>query len=330
MKLLSVSVAAYNVENYLRETLDSFIDYCDDERIEVLIVNDGSTDNTLKISTEYSNKWPNLFKIIDKKNGGWGSTINSSINIASGKYFKQLDGDDFFDKSNLRQFLNLLENLDVDLIYTPYNEFDSSTHKILSLHLFNGVEFQFDKILDFSKCVSDLPFTMHACTFKTEILKKNNIKLQEKCFYTDKEFILKASLYINNIYFWNKTIYCYRVARAGQSMSPEGLAKHYEDLIKITNVFIDIYNHKKLANELQKLFLFQIKNTIEMTYSAFYWMQPTKDNKVKLTNYDNWLKVNCKEFYSINNFVLKIDRIFKFKLYYLFCFLRKIKKSILI
>ena len=93
-KVLTVSIAAYNMESYIRQTLNSLIVPEILEKIEVLVVDDGGTDGTLAIAKEYETKYPITFHAIHKENGGYGSVINKSIELATGKYFKQLDGDD--------------------------------------------------------------------------------------------------------------------------------------------------------------------------------------------------------------------------------------------
>ena len=122
-KILSISVAAYNVEKYLVKLFEILnISPEVNQKIEVIIVNDGSTDKTLEIANRFKSQYPQSVVIIDKKNGGYGSTINSSIAIAKGKYFKILDGDDWFNKNTLEDFLEFLENEEVDLV-TIWNAF---------------------------------------------------------------------------------------------------------------------------------------------------------------------------------------------------------------
>ena len=118
-KNLTISIAAYNVEKYLEKALKSLI-IDDIDKLEVLIVNDGSSDNTKKIAEEYCLKYPKTFKLIDKKNGGYGSTINAGIKAATGKYFKQLDGDDWYDTKNLNKLINDIDKINSDIIYTPF------------------------------------------------------------------------------------------------------------------------------------------------------------------------------------------------------------------
>ena len=100
-KILSVSIASYNVEKFIRKALDSCCIPEIMDRLEVIVVNDGSTDSTLEIAREYETKYPETFRVIDKINGGYGSTVNASIRVAAGRYFRLLDGDDWFDRDGL-------------------------------------------------------------------------------------------------------------------------------------------------------------------------------------------------------------------------------------
>ena len=93
-KILSIVVPVYNTEKYIKRCLDSIV--IDDviEDIEILIVSDGSKDSAINIAKEYNEKYPKSVIIVEKDNGGHGSTINKGLEIASGKYFRVLDSDD--------------------------------------------------------------------------------------------------------------------------------------------------------------------------------------------------------------------------------------------
>ena len=109
-KILSVSIASYNVEKFLGQTLDSCLVPEIMEKLEVIVVNDGSKDGTAAVAEEYVKKAPDTFVLINKENGGYGSTVNAGIQAATGKYFRLLDGDDWFDRDGLREFIGILEN----------------------------------------------------------------------------------------------------------------------------------------------------------------------------------------------------------------------------
>ena len=119
-KTITVSIAAYNVEKFMDEALSSLTcpEILDD--IEIIIVNDGSKDSTADIAKRYVEKYPDSFFLIDKNNGGYGSTINASIAEASGKYFRLLDGDDWLDKEEFTKYVKALKEVDTDLVITDF------------------------------------------------------------------------------------------------------------------------------------------------------------------------------------------------------------------
>ena len=168
-KILTISIAAYNVEKYLEKALNSLI-VDNIEKLEVLIVNDGSKDNTVKIVNSFVMQYPDTFKLIDKKNGGYGSTINEGIKNATGKYFKQLDGDDWYEKDNLNKYLNDLEKLDSDMVYTPYDLFYENNGECKKCPEILNCNVGTYKLDD---SINGFPILkMHALTYKTDILKQ--------------------------------------------------------------------------------------------------------------------------------------------------------------
>ena len=108
-KLLTIAVPAYNMEKYLSRCLNSILLDGQQDYLEVILINDGSKDNTLAIAREYEKKYPDILTVVDKPNGGWGTAINKAIGLASGRYFKILDSDDWFDSKALVEFIELLK-----------------------------------------------------------------------------------------------------------------------------------------------------------------------------------------------------------------------------
>ncbi len=182
-KLLTILVAAYNVEKYIEECLVSFIGAGSAGDIEVFIVNDGSTDNTACIAAKYVKKYPGIFKLVNKENGGHGSAVNSGISEAKGKYFKTVDGDDWVDTAALRELISFIKVTDADVISTDYRWVDDKTHKKIKeiKNEFEGLKYRKKYIFD-SVC-SEIYINMHAMAIKTEILQKNKIKLDTHCLY---------------------------------------------------------------------------------------------------------------------------------------------------
>ena len=109
MKLLSVIIPAYNMEAFLPQCVESIIRTTSRTLVEVVIVNDGSEDKTLRIAQQFVDKYPDTVRLIDKENGNYGSTINAALPVVQGEYVKILDADDRFEGSLLASFLTFLQ-----------------------------------------------------------------------------------------------------------------------------------------------------------------------------------------------------------------------------
>ena len=118
-KLLTIIIPVYKVEAYINKCLDSLIIAPElMEKLEVLIVNDGTPDNSAELSREYVMRFPKTFRQIDKENGGHGSAWNVGLKEATGKYLRFLDSDDWF--TDLDRLMLDLENCQADIVFNPF------------------------------------------------------------------------------------------------------------------------------------------------------------------------------------------------------------------
>lgn len=223
-KILSVSVAAYNLESMIRQCLDSFIRPEILEKVEVLVTDDGSKDQTREIVAEYEKKYPGSFKLIVQKNAGPGSTVNSGLAHATGKYFRMVDGDDWVNTNEMEAYLTYLEEHDTDMVCTSYCCVDHETGEKRLEMLKTDI---MDREIQFEQVAKDLFLAMHNVTYKTSILKENSIR-SDNGFYTDLEYLLFPTPYIHTVAFLSQTIYMYRVSLSTQSMSIKSLQKNVQ------------------------------------------------------------------------------------------------------
>lgn len=223
-KILTIAICAYNMELYIREALESCV-IRDLESIEILIMNDGSTDQTANIAQEYCVKYPNSFRLITKENGGWGSNVNQAINIGTGEYFRILDADDWFEKENLQEFVDVLKATDADLITSLYAHCFNDKHDVhrMEWEKFAGKEMVLNHIEE------AVHLSMWGVTYRLDILKKHPISLPSNMLYTDTLFVLKPLLYVEKVIFFDKVVYNYRLGRDGQSVGIDSLRKHYPE-----------------------------------------------------------------------------------------------------
>lgn len=233
-KILSIIIPAYNVEKYLEQCLGSFEVEAILDDMEILIVNDGSTDRTEEIGRQFERKYPNTYKIISKENGGHGSTINTGIQMAQGKYFKVVDGDDWINQKVFEEFVQYLKKVDSDIVATEVLKIDHLTQKPIKKQepLFWNVPF--DQECKFNEIDGKAYIKMHAMTIKTNILRDNNIKITEHQFYVDAEYIFYPLPYVKTIIFHNIQLYMYRLGLPGQSMDINKMQRnlcHHENVL---------------------------------------------------------------------------------------------------
>ena len=119
-KVLTVAVPMYQVQQYIKKCLESFLIKEIEQKIEILAVDDGSSDRTAAIAKQYASKYPHLIRYIRKKNGGHGSAVNTALGCANSRYFMVVDADDWVRQEDFQELVMQLEKLDVDLAVSHY------------------------------------------------------------------------------------------------------------------------------------------------------------------------------------------------------------------
>ena len=243
-KVLTVSIAAYNMEAYLRQTLDSLIDERVIDELEVFVVDDGSTDRTLEIAQEYASKYPDSIFAIHKENGGYGTTVNYSIAHATGKYFKLLDGDDWFDTEELVKLVTALREIQDDLIFLPYrNVYENGKDKYVPAvsprdNIGNGDSLILDEV--------EKTLGMWAMVYRTEVLRRSGLMLPSHRLYTDGLYNSIPIAFCETARYFDICVYCYRLGREGQSVDRSSLYQHTPDSRKLNEEQLAFYNEAKV------------------------------------------------------------------------------------
>ena len=231
----------YNVQAYIQNCLESFCIPDIMEQLEVLVVDDGSKDESAEIAGNFEKKFPNTFRIIHKKNGGHGSTINVGIQEAQGKYFKVVDGDDWVDGYAFQKLMQVLSKKDADIICSDFKWVYSGTEKekIGVNEPFPGVNY--GQIYSFYDICDNLYIKMHSMTIKTEILKEHFRPLDEHCFYVDWEYTAYPIPYVETILFIQDCVYMYRVGLEGQSVNIKNMQKNINHHLTVLYSLMDFY-----------------------------------------------------------------------------------------
>jgi len=241
-KILTVVVPAYNIQDFLPHCLESFIGAGVPRDLEVIVVNDGSTDGTEAAALRFEKRFPDCFRVISKENGGHGSGINTGIKHARGKYFKVVDGDDWVEPQHFIRYLKLLRTVDADMIAADFCCVSAETLEtterrspIIDNSSIEGCH-RFDKVSD------HLLVRMHSVTFRTSILQEHNIVIDENRFYVDMEYILYPIPYVETVCLTDAPVYMYRLGLGGQSVSLTSLRKNIRnhlDVLSSLLAFLD-------------------------------------------------------------------------------------------
>lgn len=300
-KLLTIVVPSYNASKYLDFNLQSFLRPSVPEKLEVIVVDDGSTDDTARIADAYHEKYPDIVKVVHKENGGHGSGINAGLRAATGKYFKVVDADDWVDHEALERLLDYIASFDAteaeadtdldtaqvqaeakakardkaasgpDVIYNNYywrltdetKSPEAYERKAEFTEPFSGVEYH--KVYDFESIADQCYVKMHNMTIRTEILRDHQIQIDEHCYYVDMEYILYPMPYVQTIAFLPEFLYQYQIGRQGQSMDP---AKMQRNAAQYDHVLASIYAY--YDTHCREINLPNRKKYIDRLISRFY------------------------------------------------------------
>lgn len=336
-KVLTISIAAYNVEKYLYNGVMSLLDSEIADKLEILIVNDGSKDNTAKIGKELekmtSINGKSIVKFIDKENGGHGSTINKGIELATGKYFKLMDGDDYFDTDALTKLVHYLEKSNEDFILNNYVE-DLAIYGVMNPirhyeFMTMGKTYNMEDLCKGEEGFKKWGPLLSTTTFKTELLKKANFKISEHCFYVDMELNSIAFAKAKTVKYYPLDLYIYYLGRQGQSISAASFKKNYKNHEHVTLRIIEDVYYKENLSKLKKDYL---KNKIIFPLIATQYYITTEyfDSGKEFMEFDRKLK-DYPEFYKakeIMNSRVKIYRTTKGHFKKVVKFLVRIKQMI--
>lgn len=313
--LLTIVVPSYNVEKFLEASIHSLIDNELSHKLEILIVNDGSTDNTAIIAKKLekltSIDGKSIVKLINKENGGHGSTINKGIELATGKYFKLMDGDDYFVEKDFIKFLQILEHEDSDIILTNYiADYAVDAIKLPVRHygfMTPGIQYNLNLMEGYGYGFNEWGPLLSTSTYKTQILKKANFKIDEHCFYVDMEYNFIGYLNSKTVVYYPLDIYNYYLGRVGQSVSAESYRKNFKQHEKVTFRLINEYYSVNNVNENKKKYLMN-NIIIPLVEAQYYILTQNLVNGKEFRLFDKKLK-KYPEIYNNNRIARKAIKI---------------------
>lgn len=305
MKKVSIIIPVYNSSKYLKECLDSVLNQTLKE-IEIIIINDGSTDSSEKTIKDYVKENTNIIFINNKKNKGIGYSRNIGVSKSTGEYIGFVDSDDTIEPEMFEKYYNFAIKNKLDIVTGYYyKKFDSTKE------MFENSYFNISNLNEMPNLINLLDYGPCNKIFKRELIIKNKINFEEKLKYEDMPFVLKALYHSSKVGHINKAYYNYRIHDSSETTTMD---RRVFDMFKIMDIINNYYKDKKeMNNELEYL------NISQLTMYALQ-QKYQKDKKLKKefinqvydtlnTNYINWKKNLYYQKTSILKRVIKNNKV---------------------
>ena len=301
-KILTVVIPTYNMEKYLRKCLDSLIIKKQElfNMLEVLVVIDGAKDSSSAIAHEYQDKYPNVFRVIDKENGNYGSCINRGLKEATGKYIKILDADDSFETIEFEKYLKRLSTINVDMVLTPFYYVNEAGKKTLFVkyNLPDSDALTFNEV---TPALLKQSIQMHATAYRTNMVRSINYVQTEGISYTDQEWVFTPLSAVNSIAYFNFPVYLYLMGREGQTMNADIIKRNISHNVKCAQKIIkDYITFPHYGGAKQTIIDYKAQKTLEWPYMS-YLVHYTDLDIHELFAYDAYVKDLSPDLYALTN-----------------------------
>lgn len=245
MKILSVIVPCYNSQDYIKRCVDSLLT-CGEkvDKVEIIIVNDGSNDETAAIADEYQRRFPKVVKVIHQENKGHGGAINTGIDNAGGVYLKVVDSDDWVDAAAYGRIIDTLSAFAADarpdMVISNYVYEKAGKRQKIAIKytrsLPEGRLFRWDETKPFRIWQYLL---MHSIIYRLEILKECGLRLPEHKFYVDNIYAYVPMKLVETMYYLNVNLYRYFIGRDTQSINEKTMMRRIEQQLAVNKIMVE-------------------------------------------------------------------------------------------
>ena len=308
MKLITFAVPSYNSQDYLYKCIDSLV--IGGSEVEVIIVNDGSSDNTETIARDYEKRFPEIVRVVSKINGGHGSAVNEGLKYATGLYYKVVDSDDWLNEDALQKFLNTLrkhyqENTLADLYITNfiYDKVNENKYFVRTFkrHFINEAFINWKMA---KKFYGSQVLLMHSLTYNTEKLKQSNTILPHHTFYVDNLFAYKPLPFMEKIYYMDINLYHYFIGREDQSVNIKVFTKRYDQQIRVMKEMVKAYSYQEIKQFDKRLrdYMFHCLEAIMMITILFTVAKDGKERRDDLEDLWKFIKHQDVKLYKMLRF----------------------------
>lgn len=284
MKLLSVAIPCYNSEKYMKKCIESILPGGKD--VEILIVDDGSTDHTAEIADAYAAKYPDIVRAIHQPNGGHGAAVNTGLRYATGMYFKVVDSDDWLDadsyeqaRKRLRTLIRLNDLPDMFIANYVYEK-EGARHKTVMRQKGFPKERMFGW-KDIKHIFKGHYILMHSVIYRTDILRECGLKLPEHTFYVDNIYVYKPLPYVKKMYYMDVDLYRYYIGREDQSVNEQTMIRRIDQQIRVNKIMVHDVNLLAVPDRKCRRYMFNYLEIVTTVTISMLLLSKTEQNLKK-------------------------------------------------
>ena len=294
MKLLSIAVPCYNSQEYMKNCIDSLLEGKD--LVEIIIVDDGSKDDTAAIADEYAAKYPNIVKTVHQENGGHGEAVNTGLRNATGLYFKVVDSDDWVNKEaywaildKLRELTGGPQTLDMMISNFVYEKQGAKRKKVMRYKNYMPE----NKIFTWKE-MGRMPvgkyILMHSVIYRTGLLRDCKLELPKHTFYVDNLFVYQPLPYVKTLYYMDVNFYRYFIGREDQSVHEDVMIRRIDQQLLVNRIMIDTIAEAKNVEKNIRRYMLRYLDIIMAVSSIMLIRSGTEENLNKKKDLWKYLK----------------------------------------
>ena len=285
MKLLSIAVPCYNSQDYMAHAIESLLP--GGEMVEILVVDDGSKDDTARIADDYQRRYPGIVKAIHQENGGHGDAVMTGLKNASGLYFKVVDSDDWVDGEAYPKILKTLKSFSapdqqIDLLVSNYiYDKAGAAHKhVMSYHhaLPQHRVFGWEETRHFRKGQYML---MHSVIYRTQLLRDCGLTLPKHTFYVDELYVYVPLKNVEKMYYLNVDFYHYFIGREDQSVQEQVMIKRIDQALLVNRLLVSQVDPYGVNDVHKRRYMLNFLEIVTTVSSVLLTKSGTKENLQK-------------------------------------------------
>ena len=247
--VLTIAVPTFNMAWCLEKNLETYFHETLKGRLEVLILNNASEDDSAEIAQKFCCRVPEIYTLIHRDSRGYGSSINEAIKSAQGAYFRIVDADDWVNTQELVRFVDALENCKAEIVLTDYQIVDMQTQKAVRVRADEyGIEYN-ELYSDFTPCIKSLP-SIHNTTYRTAMLRQMGLCMQDNMFFVDEEYVVLPYLKAERVIYYCFDVYRYQVANPEQSTSPKNRGIYFRHREAVLKRLLEEYTAHQKAGDI--------------------------------------------------------------------------------